>query len=75
MIIKIDIDDDIDPYAATDLANCLIVQHQDGQINPSITSAWGTHKAKITHISKSGNIFIHVSKVDEKMPANDITAG
>lgn len=65
MIIKITVDDSIDLYAATDLANCLIVQHKDGQINPSISSVCEKHVAKITQVSKAGNIFIHVAKTSE----------
>lgn len=65
MIIKIDIDDNInDKQVAEQLA--ISAWREGGNL---IRSYGVINKqkieAKITHISKAGNIFIHVSKIKE----------
>lgn len=67
MIIKIDIDDGVNENDALMVSNLLITVNKDNSL--ANKRYYKDIVSKITHISKSGNIFIHVSKVDEKIPA------
>ncbi len=64
MIIKIDVDDGINSFAAIDLAK-LLINSKDAKMNLSIRSSFQPLSAKITQISRAGNIFIHVSKTEK----------
>ena len=61
MIVKIDIDDGIDTLKAIRLCHESIVDKKHVKANETIINGL---RAKITHTSKAGNIFIHVSKVE-----------
>lgn len=65
MIIKITVDDGVSPIDASKLSDLLIdfYENQPNENIKAVSSAEGMI-AKITHISKAGNIFIHVSKVE-----------
>lgn len=61
MIIKIDIDDGIDVFDAMRAAHEAISDLYDVGSKTSIVNGL---QSQITHVSKAGNIFIHVSKVE-----------
>ena len=63
MIIKIDIDDGIDADDAISHSRMLMDLHR-GWGEMKFISHYHGLSANITHKSKAGNIFIHVSKVD-----------
>lgn len=67
MIIKIDIDDDCGkPYYTIGLAKSLVSMNGLNKNINSMTDDYAEITAEITHISKAGNIFIHVSKAERK---------
>lgn len=64
MIIKIYIDDGVNENDALMLSSLLITVNKDNCF--ANKRYYNEVVAKITHISKAGNIFIHVSKAGER---------
>lgn len=64
MIVKIDIDDGIDKNDAISISSRILMFNHINNGN-RLDSECGKLRATITQVSKAGNIFIHVSKVEE----------
>lgn len=64
MIIKIDIDDNIDAYKATKNAALMVYSCIESKIKPEGFFMLDDMHLQVTQYSKAGNIFIHVSKAD-----------
>lgn len=64
MIIKIDIDEDVDPFRATHNAAILVYSCIESRTKPEGFFMLDGMHLQVTQYSKAGNIFIHVSKVD-----------
>lgn len=65
MIIKIDVDDGIDPYEATKNAALMVYSCIESRTKLEGFFMLDDMHLQVTQYSKAGKIFIHVSKIKE----------